>query len=196
MKKQSLVAIMSIGRQNIYMDFCFEDSIDKSMLLCDFAAPSIFRFSLQWLRMSQPGFWMIVELANKSQCFLVCFGLIVKQLFQICLSLFLNDYFILAHRLRMNLSSSSTLSKLLPGCFSARSILAKNSSFVIKVGSFFSPANLRRYLAARLSRFSSSAIILILRRISAFICIAVIIFYLLGAKLRIKNEINKYIWKN
>ena len=51
---------------------------------------------------------------------------------------------------------------------------AKNSSFVINVGSSFSAASLRRYLAARLSKFSSSAMILILRSNSAFICIAVI----------------------
>ena len=196
MRKHSLITIMPIGRQNVHMDFCFENTIDKSMLLGDFATPSAFGFTFQWFRMPQTGFGMIIKLANKSQCFLVCLGLIVKQFFQICLSLFFDNYFISAHRLRMYLSSSSTLSKLLPGCFSARSILAKNSSSVIKDGSFFSAANLRRYLAARLSRFSSSAIMLILRRISAFNCIAVIILYLLGAKLRIKIEITKYIWKN
>ena len=59
-------------------------------------------------------------------------------------------------------------------CSLASSTRAKNSSLVRRVGSAsFSETSLRRYLAARFSRFSSSAMILILRRISAFICIAV-----------------------
>ena len=91
MRKQLLVAIMPIGRQNIHMDFCFENSIDKSMLLGDFATPSAFGFTFQWFRMPQTGFGMIIKLADKSQCFLVCLGLIVKQFFQICLSLFFDN---------------------------------------------------------------------------------------------------------
>ena len=71
MRKQLLIAIMPIGRQNVHVDFCFENSIDKSMLLGDFATPSAFRFTFQWFRMPQTGFGMIIKLADKSQCFLV-----------------------------------------------------------------------------------------------------------------------------
>ena len=59
-------------------------------------------------------------------------------------------------------------------CSLASSTRAKNSSLVRRVESTsFSETSFRKYLAARFSRFSSSAMILILRRISAFICIAV-----------------------
>ena len=70
-------------------------------------------------------------------------------------------------------------------CSLASSTRAKNSSLVRRVGSAsFSETSFRKYLAARFSRFSSSAMILILRRISAFICIAVIIviFLFSGAR--------------
>ena len=127
MKKQSLVAVMPVGRQDVHMDFCFEDSIDKSMLLCYFTTPSTFWLSFQRLRVSQSCLGMVVKFANESQSLLVSFWLISKEIFQVCLSLFFDDNLILAHRLRIYLSSSSTFAKLLPGCFSARSNLAKNS---------------------------------------------------------------------
>ena len=86
------------------------------------------------------------------------------------------------------------VTKLLPGCFSARSILAKKSSFVINVESSFSATSFRRYLATRLSMPSSSASVPKLRSISAFNCAAVItsiIFFI--AKL---NIIYEYTNKN
>ena len=79
----------------------------------------------------------------------------MKQFFQVLLRLLLDDNLILAHKLRMYLSSSSTLEKLFPCCFSARSILAKNSSSVINVGSFFSFTS---FLANRVSRFISGSL--------------------------------------
>ena len=45
--KRLFVIIMPIGRENINMDFCFENAINKSMLLCDFTAPSTFGLSFQ-----------------------------------------------------------------------------------------------------------------------------------------------------
>jgi len=168
------VIIMPISRQNIYVDFCLKNAINKSMFFSDFTTPSIFRFTFQWLRVAQSCFWVFIKLANESQRFFVSLWLKAQQVLQVCLCLFLDDNLISAHKLRIYWSSSSTLVKLLPGCFSARSILAKKSSFVIKVVSSFSATSLRRYLAARFSRFSSSAMILMLRRISAFICTAVI----------------------
>ena len=75
--------------------------------------------------------------------------------FQVLLRLLLDDNLISAHKLRMYLSSSSTLAKLFPCCFSARSILAKNSSSVINVESFFSFTS---FLANRVSRFISGSL--------------------------------------
>ena len=137
--KRLFVIIMPIGRENINMDFCFENAINKSMLLCDFTAPSTFGLSFQRFRVAQSCLGMIVKFAYKPKSFFVRLRLIAQKILQVCLSLLLDDDLILAHKLRIYLSSSSTLSKLFPGCFSARSILVKNSSSVINEESSFYP---------------------------------------------------------
>ena len=60
MNNKSLVTIMTISREDIHMDFHFEDSINKSMLFGYLAAPSAFRLTFQWLWMSQPRFGMLI----------------------------------------------------------------------------------------------------------------------------------------
>ena len=53
--KRLFVIIMPIGRENINMDFCFENAINKSMLLCDFTAPSTLGLSFQMMTL----YWLI-----------------------------------------------------------------------------------------------------------------------------------------
>ena len=150
---------------------------NKSVLLCNLPTPTIFGFSFQSLRMSQARLRMLKKFANELQSLCIDFGFMAQQFFQVCLRFLLDNNLIQGHRLRINLSRSSTFSKALPGCFSTRSNFAKNSSFVIKVGSSFSLAN---FLAYRVKRFiigSLSAIAPILCQSSVFIvfnCTAVI----------------------
>ena len=111
---KSLVIIIAIGRKHVDMDFCFKNAVDKSMLSCDFAAPSPFGLPLQWLRVTQPCLRMVVKLADKPQSLIVSLRLIFKKFSQVGQCFFLDDDRVFAHRLRMYLSSSSTLSKLFP----------------------------------------------------------------------------------
>lgn len=50
---------MPICRQDVNMDFSFENAINKSMLLCDFTAPSTLWFSFQRFRVIQTCLGMI-----------------------------------------------------------------------------------------------------------------------------------------
>lgn len=107
---------------------------------------------------------------------MVRFWLAHAQPLKVLLSLCLDFHTISAHRLRIYRSSSATLLNVTPGCFLASSTRAKNSALDISAESFsFSAASFRRYFTARFNRFSSSAMMLILRSISAFNSIEVII---------------------
>ena len=99
---------------------------------------------------------------------MVGFRLTLAQHFKVFLSLRLDFDGIMAHKLRIYWSSSSTFANCLPRCFLDFSIRAKNSSSVKRVGSFFCATSLRRYLATRVSKSASSAIAPRLRSISAF----------------------------
>ena len=102
------------------MDFSFEDSINKSMLFGYLTAPSAFGLTFQWLWMPQPRFGMLIKFTNKLHGLFVDFGLATKQFSQVFLRLLLDDNLIQAHKLRIYLSSSSTLAKLLPCCLARR----------------------------------------------------------------------------
>lgn len=78
--KRLFVIIMPIGREDINMDFCFENAINKSMLLCDFTAPSTLRFSFQWFRVAQSCLGMNVKFTNKPKSFLVSLRFIAQQI--------------------------------------------------------------------------------------------------------------------
>ena len=43
---------MPIGRKHIYIYFCLEDAIDKTVLLGYLSAPAIFGLAFQWLGMA------------------------------------------------------------------------------------------------------------------------------------------------
>ncbi len=62
---------MTVGRKHINMDFCLKNAINKSMLLCDFTAPSTIRFPLQRFRVAQSCLGMIVKFAYEPKCFFV-----------------------------------------------------------------------------------------------------------------------------
>jgi len=172
------VVVMAVGSKDFYMDFSLKDLIDKSVFPRYLPAPSVFGFPLQRLRMPQACSGMFVEFANEPYGLIIHLWLTVQQTFQIFLRLFFNDNCIMTHKPRIYLSSSSTLEKLLPGCFSALSNLAKNSSLVIKVGSSFSFTSFLAYRVRRLISGSLSAIAPMLCQSSVFIvfnCTAVII---------------------
>ena len=70
-QKQLLVIVMSIGRQNVDMNFCFKNTVNKPMLLRDFSTPSAFWFAFQWLWMAQASLGMLVKFTNEFQRFLI-----------------------------------------------------------------------------------------------------------------------------
>ena len=172
------IVVMSVGTKNVNMDFCFKDTVNEPVLLRYLAAPSTFWLTFQRFGMPQACLRMIIKLTYESYCLFICFGLITKQAFQVFQRIILDDNLILHYKLRIYLSSSSTLAKLLPGCFSARSIFAKNSSLVIKVGSSFSFTNFLTYRVSRFISRSLSAMAPIPCQSSVFIalsCTAVIL---------------------
>ena len=175
---KSFVIIMPVGRQYIYVNYCFNNFVYQAMLLSDATTPQCASAPLKLFRFPCTSLWVLIKFCNEFKGLLIGFGLTFAQNFKIIQSLFLNFYGVAPHKLRMYWSSSSTLENCLPDCFFALSIRAKNSSLVKSVESSFSETSLRRYFAARFSWVSSSAMMLILRRISAFNCMAVITLYL------------------
>ena len=156
------VTIMPVGSENKHNDFGILNFVDQSVPLADSTAPLARTVTSKWLGFTCSRFWLIS-----------------KQAFQVFFSFGSNDY-IVFHRLRMCWSNSSILvnERPLPSAISclASSTRAKNSSFVIcESSSCFWAASFFRYLTARLSNASSSAITPIARYISAFNCIGVII---------------------
>lgn len=174
------VIVMPVGPKYQHQYGIVEDSVHQAVLLSDVPAPTSLRLTLQrlWVAGSRLG---MLHKFKKHFCHLLkCFWLMALQLlhFQLCLI----GVFKLIHggqRLLRKLCNSSAefIRCVFPCLYSSspRLRLSKNSSRETSVGSAcFSATSLRRYLAVRFSRFSSSAIMLMLRRISAFICIAVI----------------------
>ncbi len=167
---------MSISRENINMNYFVNNFIYQSMLLRNSTTPQLPITTFQPFWLPRTTLRMNVKFGYQCKSFLVCLGLALAQCFKVLLGLFFNFYRIMHHRPRMYWSSSSTLANRFPGCFLALSTRARNSSRENSVGpACFSVTSLRRYLTARFSKFSSSAMMLMLRSISAFISIAVII---------------------
>ena len=169
-----LVSIMSVCSKYENNDFRIVNFVNKPMFLGDTSAPFTRSIARKGLGLSSACARMLLQFRNQLQCLLICFWLIVKKLSKVDLSLFPDFYCIALHRLLMYWSSSSTLANSIAGPFFASSTRAKNSSFVKRVASSFSATSLRKYLAARFSKYSSSAMMLMLRSTSAFNCIVVI----------------------
>ncbi len=173
------VTIMPVGGENKHNDFSILNFVDQSVPLADSTAPLARTVTSKWLGFTCSRSWMLIKFTNEGDGFLISLWLISKQAFQVFFSFGSNDY-IVFHRLRMCRSNSSILvnERPLPSAISclASSTRAKNSSFVIcESSSCFWAASFFRYLTARLSSASSSAITPIARYISAFNCIGVII---------------------
>ena len=116
----------------------FKYSINQSMLVIYATTPTSLRLSLQWFWVTSALERTLIKLGYKLKGLLVKLWLMLYQLAQVRLSFLCNINEVAAHRQRIYLSNSSTFSNLLEGPFSASSSMAKYSSFVIKVESFFS----------------------------------------------------------
>ena len=172
MKKTLLVIVMPIGRKNVNVDLCLEDFVDQAMLLCDGTTPLTTTIPLQLLRVTRASFGMLFQFLYKLISFSISSGLRTFQFLKVFDSLWRIDNLIHQPTLCRNSSNDSSGNISTPSprliCSLASSTRAKNSSLVRRVGSVsFSETSLRKYLAARFSRFSSSAIMLILRSNSA-----------------------------
>ena len=80
--KQSLIVVMPVGREHVNMDFFFKNTINESMLLGDFSAPSPFWLSFQWLRMPKSCLGMVIKFPNEPHGLLVSLRLITKEFFR------------------------------------------------------------------------------------------------------------------
>lgn len=175
------VAIMSIGRQYEDYDLRVVNLIDETVLLRNTPTPrpsaiplGLFRFSRSCERMLFQFFYQFFDFAKRP-------WLVEPQSEQVIFSLFSKINRISCHYPTLSKNSSNVSPGSMRCTFPSRacwrdsSIRAKNSSCVNFVGSAcFSATSLRRYFAARFIRFSSSAMMLMLRSISAFSCTAVI----------------------
>lgn len=167
--KNSFIAIMPAGSKHFYKHQIVENLIYKSMLFRDMPTPKHTITSLELLWFASACSRMIIKLSDKSKSLLISFRLAFAQRLQVFLRRLLDFHKVATHKLRIYLSSSSTLSNLLPGCSLASSTRAKNSSFVISAESAaISFTTLRRYLATRANTVSSSAITPRFCKISAF----------------------------
>ena len=172
--KKSLVVVMPVGRYHQHHNLGVVNLVHQSMLVANLVSPLACSVSgeLLWLASACTG--MLVKLTDKFQSLRVKLWLVLLQFCKVKLGFLLDFNKIAAYRLLIYRSSSSTLSNLFDGPFLASSIIWKNSSFVMSVGSAsFSATSLRKYLATRFSMLSSSAIAPRLRSISAFNCTAV-----------------------
>ena len=169
-----LIPIMAVGRKHENNHFGVVNLIDEAVLLGDATTPLSCAVTRErfWFSSSSAG--MLFQFRFQFQQFLKGFGLFAFELPGIFNGLPL-VYDGKCHYPTRAIRSSivSPSSKRYEGPFFASSTLWKNSSLVKRVGSSFSATSLRRYFTARLSRFSSSAITLMERSISALSCIAV-----------------------
>ena len=179
---QSFVIIMPIGGEYVNINFRLKNFIDETVFLRDGPAPLPTAVTLQRFRMACTCPRVIYQFVEQFNSFLKGCWFTATQLGQILLCfLRVNDVIHVQSELSQAFISSGLEKRFpLPCLISSRasSTRAKNSSFVISVGSAsLSFTNLRRYLATRLSMVSLSARVLKLRNISAFnapVCAAVI----------------------
>ena len=75
------------------VNFCFKDSIHETVFLRNLSAPATFRFTLQWLRVSQTSFWMRPQFLNEAIGLGKDFWLTFCKMNQIYLYLVRQSYF-------------------------------------------------------------------------------------------------------
>lgn len=175
------VVVMAVGRKNIDMNFRLKYFVDETVLLRNCTAPLTTAVALQWFWMTSACTRMIRLFVDKFYSFLKSCWFTKAQPNQIFLSsLRINDVIHNQSELSHAVISSGSEKRLhLPCLISSRALStrAKNSSFVISVGSFFSFANFLAYRVRRLISGSLSAMAPMLCHSSVFIvfnCTAVI----------------------
>ena len=170
------VPIMPVGRDYYNNNLCVVNLVNEPMLLGDTSTPFSWPGIWQRLGFSRAGARVFLQFAFQFKKFLESFRIFALQALRIFYGLLIVFDSISHYPTRLIKSSSVSSSRNSNvGPVFASSIRAKNSSRVNSVGSAcFSATSLRRYFAARFSRFSSSAMMLMLRSISAFSCVAVI----------------------
>ena len=170
-----LVSIMSVCSKYENNDFRIVNFVNKPMFLGDTSAPFTRSIARKGLGLSGASARMLFQLCFQFQKFLKSLRFFVFQFSGVLNGLFLISDCVSIYYTRFRRSSMvSPSSNLYVGPFFASSTRAKNSSFVKRVASSFSATSLRKYLAARFSKFSSSAMMLMLRSTSAFNCVVVI----------------------
>lgn len=173
--ERSFIAIMPVGRKHVNMNFGLENAINQSMFFRDLTTPTIFRVPFKRLRMPRACHRMLCYFIQKPNSLLKVSRLTAFKLGKSFFSFRSKGYSIHLQSELSHTFISFRLVKVIPLpsaiSFSALSIRARNSSSVSSVGSpCFSATSLRKYLVARLSRLSSSAMMLMLRSNSAFRC--------------------------
>lgn len=159
---QLLVSVMAVGGKDIHIDFRLEDFVNHTMFLRNLTAPLSAAIALQRLWMASACLGMLLQLLDKCICFLVRCWLRALQLPKVLNGPWRIDNLVHQPTLFRKASKDSSGNISIPSprriCSLASSTRAKNSSLLRRVGSAsFSDTSLRRYLAARLSRPSSSA---------------------------------------
>ena len=176
------IPIMAIGGKHIYMNLRLEDTIYQTMLLRDLAAPAVFRHPFQRFRMPCAALWVLNNFIQQFNRLSESCRLTTFQFGKPLLGFEGIGDGIHGQREFSHLFISSRFVKVVPLpsaiSLSALSTRAKNSSFVISVGSaFFSIASFLAYRVRRLIRSSLSAMAPMLCQSSTFIafnCMAVI----------------------
>ena len=188
------VVIMPVGSEDEHQYGVIEDSIHQTMLFADMPTPSSLRLSFQRFGMSGACSGVLHKFMEHVCQFLKRFRFMMLQPLHVQHGFIGVVNFVHGvQRLFIKLSNSSAelMRCVFPCryCSSPLSRLAKNSSLESNVGSdCISATSLRKYLVARFSRLSFSAMMLMLRSISAIISIAVITSVFYGAKVSISSE--------
>ena len=187
------VVIMPVGGKDIHIHLSIKDLINEAVLLRDFSTPLSRAVTRKLLGMTHACTRMIHQLVQQFDGFFMGTWLIMAKHRKVFLSSFGKNYFVhgqseFSHLFISSRSENWTLSPRRI-CSRPSSTRRKNSSLESSVGSAcISATSLRKYLVARFSRLSFSAMMLMLRSISAFISIAVITSVFYGAKVSINSE--------
>ena len=180
---KSLVAIMAVGRNNINMYFGFENLVYHTVFLRNFARPLSGAVALQWLRVAGACRGVHAKFLNKASRLRESLGFGPLQSKQIFFRLWSNNNPV--HQLTLfkksDKDSFGSISIPRPSliCWRPLSTRAKNSSSVIKVGSFSCSLTTRRtYFATRANAISLPEIAPRPCRISALYELIVAVFIL------------------
>lgn len=186
------VVIMPIGGKDIHIHLGIKDLINEAVLFRNFSTPLSRTVTRKWLWMTRACTRMIHQFVQQCDGFSMGTWLITAQHRKIFLRSFGKDYFVHGQSEFSHLFISSRSENWTHSprriCSRPSSTRRRNSSLESSVGSAcISATSLRKYLVARFSRLSFSAMMLMLRSISTFISFAVITSVFYGAKVSINS---------